>query len=383
MYKDFEVLALEADYQNDKVRILGEKEHFDKAPYEFQLAQDGQLCLERFFSRRKIPSPRGDYGKILSATGSRNGLELSLKGHGLSLSDHYWCKRDGENLRYADINFFANKWDDAFGRAILRGDYETLRTCDLNVPDVTTAGWGKKGWLWDAGPKLYKRGLDSDHPEEAICEVLASIIAGRILPEGEVLRYDLESIGGTYASVCSCLIGANEELVPLSSILPSELNGLYTDKSLNKALNRDFFEGLTRIGRAEWTAFFVKVACLRSLCFISDLHFGNLSAIKNMDTGELHLAPIHDFGGAFGSSARGRKTLSHPNKATLLLIYFLFGDLDPRWDYSWYDPSRLDGAEKEIREYLSKTEFYGPELIDCAIEIFNQQKKALDAMKRS
>ena len=101
-----------------------------------------------------------------------------------------------------------------------------------------------------------------------------------------------------------------------------------------------------------------------------------------METGALRLAPIYDFGGAFGSSAKGRQFLANANKAAFLLIYFVYGDLNPDWDYSWYDPNRLIGAEEEIRDYLSKTGFYTPEYIDCALDIFRRQKKMLDEMKK-
>ena len=33
------------------------------------------------------------------------------------------------------------------------------------------------------------------------------------------------------------------------------------------------------------------------------------------------------------------------------MIYFMFSDLDPEWDYSWYDPKRLEGS-KELSCYV-------------------------------
>ncbi|MBO5529047.1 MAG: hypothetical protein J6A47_07000 [Bacilli bacterium] len=382
MWKDYEVLSFEVNYEKYGLQFLEEKEHFDKAPYDLAKAKDKRLGLLRFFGSRAIPSMRSGFQAIMDATHCRNELELSFKGHGLSLSSHYWIKREGENLRYEDINFFTHQWDDSFGRALLRGDYEALGGCDFNVPDITTPGWGNKGWLYEDGPKLYKRGLDPEHSEEAICEVLASSIASRIIPGGEVLPYELRKFDGKYVSVSSCFLGMDEELVPLSSILSAELSELYREKARNKDLNKEFFDKLAQTGYAEWSTFFVKVACLRSLCFVSDLHFGNLSAIQNMETGALRLAPIYDFGGAFGSSAKGRQFLANANKAAFLLIYFVYGDLNPDWDYSWYDPNRLIGAEEEIRDYLSKTGFYTPEYIDCALDIFRRQKKMLDEMKK-
>lgn len=378
MYQDFEVLVFEVDYNNKKIRIIKELEHFDKAPYG---VKNNEMRLARFFISRGIAPQRNDYKQILKATNCKDEFVLSFKGHGLSLANHYWFKREGEDLKYDDINFFNNKWDDSFGRAVLNEDYEALKTCDLNVPDIVTPGWGVKGWIYDNGPKLYKLGIDKDHSEEAICEVLASRLAKRMFKEGEYLPYELKMINGKYASVCSPLITTDEELIPLSIVLPYDLYGIYKNKIYNKDKEKEFFDRIASLDFPGLYEFFVKVSCFRSLVFVSDLHFDNLSAIRNIKTNKVRTAPIYDLGGAFGSTKTGRGFIATANKATLFIVYFLFGNPNPDWDYSWYDPNKLIGFEDEIKEYLSKSEFYTPDLIQCVIDIYHQQKKALDEVK--
>ena len=68
------------------------------------------------------------------------------------------------------------------------------------------------------------------------------------------------------------------------------------------------------------------------------------------------------------------------DKATLLLIYYIYSDLNPDWDYSWYDKNKLIGFEEEIRNVLSKSDFYKPDIPDFVIEIYRQQKASLDEM---
>ena len=94
----------------------------------------------------------------------------------------------------------------------------------------------------------------------------------------------------------------------------------------------------------------------------------------------MRLAPILDLGGAFGSSANGKKQLSNINQGTYMLIYFAYGNLDPKWDYSWYNPDSLTGFENDIKELLSKSEFYTPQLIDNIIDVYTHQKGFLDEM---
>lgn len=382
MYRDFEVLSFEVDYDNCRVTILKKLDRFDKAPYGIEKSDHPDMSLLRFFNSRAIAAQRCDIARILKATGAKDEFELSFRGHGLSLSNHYWFKRENENLKYDDINFFSNGWDDTFGRAILNGDYEVLKTCDLNVPDIVTPGWGVKAWIYDNGPKLYKLGIDNDHPEEAICEVLASRLANRIFENGEVLRYELKMINGKYASVSPCMITKDEELVPLSFVLPSEWYSFYRNKNIDKQSGKVFLEKLKTCDMPELYQLFVKIYCFRTIGFISDLHFGNISMIRDMKTNKLRLAPLYDLGGAFGSSKTGKDIISKANKGTMLMIYFLFSGLDPNWDYSWYNPDKLIGFEDEIKEYLSKSEFYTLEIIKCVIDVYHQQKKELDDMKK-
>ena len=99
-----------------------------------------------------------------------------------------------------------------------------------------------------------------------------------------------------------------------------------------------------------------------------------------MKTGAIKIAPIYDLGGSFGSGVTAKQYLENPNKTTLLLLYFLYGDLDPDWDYSWYKKNRLTGFENDIKSVLSLSDFYKPHIIDFIIAIYHQQKSFLDKM---
>lgn len=379
MYKDYEVLSFEVDYEKEITNPINKLKDFDKAPYGIKdLDNEGMKNLRHFFDTRMIPSSRTGYEKILKYTKCKSGFELSFKGHGLSCSNHYWYKKPNEKLLYKDINFFENKWDDSFGRAIINNDYEALEKADKNVPDVVTAGWAIKGWIYENGPKLYKLGIDANHYEECLGEVLASKLAKRLFTSNEVTNYELKKIKNGYASCCPSNISIDEDLIPLSSALPMSLNMFYRTVGSNKTLLKEFMNRLLEQGYKDIYLAFVKLRVLRSLGFVSDIHFDNISIIKNIKTGETRVAPLYDLAGAFGSSESGRKIISNVNQATFLIIYFLFNDLDPKWDYSWYDPNKLDGFEDEIREILSLGEFYTPYIIENVISVYQNQKKSLD-----
>ena len=381
MYQDEEVLSFLLDLDNSKVKMLDKLEGFDKAPYGMYGEEDeGELnrILYKFFNGRTLAETRHDYDNISKAVGCKDSFELSFRGHGLSLSNHYWYRREDENLKYKDINFFTNKWDDSFARAVLTEDYDALSKCDLNVPDIVTDGWAVKGWLCEDVPKLYKLGITKGHSEDSIAEVLSSRLACRMFDESEVLKYELATIGGQYASVSASMLGLDEEMVPLSDILPIDVWELYFGKNRDKSMGAEFFRRVSEIGIPDLEDRFVKLFCLRCLCFVSDLHFDNISVIRHIPTGNIRMAPIYDLAGAFASSQGARDFLSTVNQATLMIVYFLYRGLEKDWDYSWYNPDSLIGFEDEIREYLSKSDFYTPDLIDNIIEVYNEQKKYLN-----
>ena len=388
MYQNNEVCSFDAVFgDRNAIRIVDRLKDFDKAPFGVGDKSDADtmnMALFRFFNGKTIASMRRDCETILKYTGTKSPFELSFKGHGLSLSNHYWFRKEDENLKYEDINFFTNKWDDSFARAVLSGNYEKLSHVDLNVPDIVTAGWGVKGWLiGEDGPRLYKLGIHEGHCEEALAEVLCSKLAQRMFKNNEFWEYRLEKVYGKYASVSKVIIGVDEELVPLSVIVPEELYSLYRQRSSDKIAADKFLERLSDVALPGAKEFFEKLAVWRSLCFVNDMHFDNLCAIRNIKTGQIRMAPAFDFGSAYGSGETGRKILSDINKGTYILIYFAFGDIKPEWDYSWYDPNSLDGFEDDIRETLSISDFYTPQLIDNIIDVYHHQKASLDEFAKS
>ena len=385
MYQDDEVLSFRVTFgKRNEIEVLKKLSHFNKAPYgmkEDTPQEELNTILFRFFNSRAIAPSRWDYDRIIKNTGCKDSFELAFKGHGLSLSNHYWYKKEGESLKYKDINFFTNKWDDSFARAVLSGNYEALKDVDLNVPDIVTTGWAVKGWLYEEDEaKLYKLGIAKDHIEEPLSEVLASRLAKRLFNNSGVVEYELKEVYGKYASASKTMIGIDEELVPLSSIVSVDLYALFRNKDGKRSTTVEFLRRIDECGVPHIHEFFVKVLCLKSLAFVNDLHFDNISVIRNIKTGEIRIAPLYDLGGAFGSSETGKKILSNVNKATYIIIYYIYGYLDPNWDYSWYNPDSLNGFENEIKEILSKSDFYNIELINNIIDVYRHQKQSLDEM---
>lgn len=95
---------------------------------------DASEALGKLLRKRCISSLRRDFPRILASYNARLGIELTLMGHGLSLSDSFWYHAPGSTDRWADINFFDNAWDPGFGKAVLSEDYDSLATCPPMSP---------------------------------------------------------------------------------------------------------------------------------------------------------------------------------------------------------------------------------------------------------
>ena len=386
MFKNDEVLSFEVTFgEYFRVKIIDKLAHYEKAPLNISKCETDEqrnAKLFKFFYSRTIASTRYDYEDILKATNCRDSFELSFKGHGLSLANHYWFKKENENLRYEDINFFTNKWDDSFARAVLNGDYEALKNADLNVPDIVTPGWAVKGWLCEKdGPTLYKFSISKNHYEEQLGETLASSLGRKLLAD-EVLEYKLIKVNDNYASTSKCMINIDEELIPLADILSKEFDPYLTSFSGDHEKIKSFLNKLLETGYKDIYQHYVKILVLKTLVFANDFHFNNISIIRNINTGKIRMAPIYDLGGAFGGSENGRKLLSNVNSGLLFILLFSYGMLEPDWDYSWFDSSKLHGFENEIRNTLSKSEFYNQELLDNIIYFYNYQKESLEKMAK-
>lgn len=93
---------------------------------------------------RTIPQDRQNKEQIESI------LQMSisnayLKALDVNLTDCYWLRPQGSNLKWEDVNFYDNGFSQDFAKDIL---YNASNNVDVNIPDITTDGSLKKcGYL--------------------------------------------------------------------------------------------------------------------------------------------------------------------------------------------------------------------------------------------
>ena len=304
------MLAFDVDVVSGKVSWLQAIGDLADAPLGvFVDWCDPKPLLEQFLAGRRIPTHRSDLGDILAATGARSTFELAFRSGGFSLSDSFWYRAENSADTWHQKNFFAHDWDPAFGRAVLRRDWEALAHASLATPDVTCGGASRKAWVQtDGGPRLLKApiGASSDN---VLGEVLTSRLLARLLPVGEYLTYELvEHEGQTYSS-CPPLVASGQELALSWQVLsaagiPSEDGGWVTDYVGNELLVR-YAGALERLGAEDARQAVAKQGILALLTFSRDNHVRNMGVIRDCATGALRVAPLFDFDRARARWLRG------------------------------------------------------------------------------
>ena len=111
MNQNKKVLLAEMD-ENNIFQKIYEYYNINYAPLHIYNAynkkEDVLVALNSWFKNRGIPAWRQNIEKLLEKLNVTSPIELLNKAYGLSLSDQYFIKEEGQNLKWEDINFFMN-----------------------------------------------------------------------------------------------------------------------------------------------------------------------------------------------------------------------------------------------------------------------------------
>ncbi len=236
---------------------------------------------------------------------------LPFKNHGLSLSDQYWIKLSGSDIKWKDINFFDNDFSLEMGKALFDSSYVST---DLNYmsPDNTSDGMLPKKWLKDVSNRktyLLKAG-SGPFEQEPFNERIASKILNLLDVDEYIQHVDYRIINENGRYVCSCenFITPNTEFVTA--------NNIRITKSLmdfNWQNQYDFFlkccEPFFDVDKAK-KAFDIMLAVDYIMCNY-DRHYGNFGFIRDVENYKvISVAPIFDT----GSSLWNKSTLYNIGK---------------------------------------------------------------------
>ena len=71
--------------------------------------------LQDWIERRSVPVNRHHMEAMLGALNLEKPFDLMRYSHALSLNDTFWIKEESEQVTFAEINLYDNKFDEALG----------------------------------------------------------------------------------------------------------------------------------------------------------------------------------------------------------------------------------------------------------------------------
>jgi len=364
MCRDLELLEFEADSETgavSSIRVLDESCNLagHKTPsFVGWGGVKGSLIddVERVLHRRCISPRRADLPEILLATGARSAAELTLRSNGCSLSDQYWYRPRGSQLRWEDVNFYDNDWDPSFGEAVLSRNWGALAKASVETPDITCNGWTRKSWIVEDGRKRLLKSSPIGGVTYLYGEIVVTHMLSRFLKPSEFTPYEMVHRYGEDYVACDNMLGSAEEHISTDCLLGLERArfGDGVAGASSEVLNV-FVRELQGIGVDSAPQIAAKIAVVSALSLCRDRHFFNYGIIRNVETGSYRASPLYDYGGSFGLGAplESLRALCENPKFLALVVTSLFRELDSSWDYAWYDPRALEGFDEELEDELS------------------------------
>lgn len=305
--------------------------------------------LATWIRARSIPDLRPHLPNALRSANVGSSAELMFSTFGLNLSDQYWFKPIDSDLRWSDVNYFQNGYEETLGEALISGARVELKARPTFSPDAATGGALPKTWVRRNGIDYLLKGGTAGENREPYNELLATRMLARLLGEGEYVEYGLDERGGRVLSSCPTAITPDTELVPAADVLCA------FGVTEGRDAYRGYLAACSSLGVDGADRALAKMIVADYLMMNFDRHTYNFGLIRSVESLDgYRAAPLFDNGCGFccratlGELARGRYLWeSHPfnpyPSQQLALVD----------DFGWYDPKALVGFEDEIADVFS------------------------------
>ena len=292
MNKNTEVFGFSTFENSLDIEYVDTALHPEYAPLGIEI-DDGTVNRNDFSNwlrLRGMPASRKNLRQGLELLSDALGQNINVEAlhrHNLclSLSDQYWIKPQGSNIKWENINFFTNDFSKDMGRIFFNN--ERITSPDLMSPDASCGGWLHKKWIINDGKRTLVKGSTNPYQQEAFNEAIASAICGRLGIKHISYTATHTSKDGS-VSACDCFIDENTELITAEEIR----------KKFNATASKASFEQCCKM--LHITDYEKSINDMLLLDYIidnKDRHFANFGAIRDVSTLKfIGMAPIFDSG---------------------------------------------------------------------------------------
>ena len=321
--KDFEILSRDtvvAVWQNAELKVLNNA----LLPLYLKRVSNANSWLET----RAIDFHRANSRLLKKALrlAEKDDVSTVLHVNAATITDTYWVREIGSDLKYEDIRF--NK--DYFSNLALRGDYSSFNSAakrkDTKTPELTNIGSFEKCWKLRNGKWwIYKSANQKEQFSELFVYELGKLL-GMNMAYYEKGDKCVKSLDFTDS--------ARVIFEPALSFMGDE---------------EDYIKVVEKLKELCPTAIpdYIKMVFLDTITANPDRHTGNFGLMRDAKTGELlGLAP--NFDNNMALIARGYPT----SKSTNDLLITLFNELMEKYpEYKEYLPKV---TEQMVKKVISK-----------------------------
>lgn len=323
--KDFEILSRDtvvAVWQNSELKVLNNA----LLPLYLKRVSNANSWLET----RAIDSHRANSRLLKKALrlAEKDDVSTVLHVNAATITDTYWVRAIGSNLKYEDIRF--NK--DYFSNLALRGDYSSFNSAakreDTKTPELTNIGSFEKCWkLKDGKWWIYKSANQKEQFSELFVYELGKSL-GMNMAHYEKGDKCVKSLDFTDS--------ARVIFEPALSFMGDEEDYIKVTEKLKEICPKAIPD-------------YVRMIFLDTITANPDRHTGNFGLMRDVKTGELlGLAP--NFDNNMALIARGYPTAKSSNDLLIMLFNELMGKYP---EYKEYIPTVTEQMVKKVINKLN------------------------------
>ena len=356
MNKNTEVLLAEYDSGLGVFSKIYAIYNLNYAPYILKCFDNDtsfRTNLSKWFQGRGIPSWRDKLELLLHRLNIITSSELLDKAFGLSLSDQYWLKPYGADIKYDDINFFDHDFDyiEFMEASLSKNSKMITREASLMTPNNTTDGMLKKAWIIEDGVRYLLKGGYKNEVMQPFNEVLASMICERL--GFSHVTYTLDIYKDMVVSKCPCFITKDTEFITAFQ-LRNDMKRHGSTKDYE-----DYIQLLESHGIKDARIKMENMYILDFLMMNEDRHLNNFGIIRDVNTLKwLDVAPIFDNGQSLNIQDYNDEEVILSGQGRLFYEVKSFDEIIAVVkDLKRIDLSKLDGLVEEFDHLLHKYQY--------------------------
>jgi hypothetical protein len=280
------------DMDNENYKILNIGEIFDAERLPFYLEEKNNIVdcgiqLNAWIRGRGLSGSRKDLNEVKKLFNVKDICTLTVNSYGLNLTDHYWLHKTEDSLKWEDVNYFDNDFDELKQS----GNYDPVidNSVKNQSPNFCVDGSIVKRWVIAGEERVLLKGSRYARMQEPFNEKIASLIMDEL--DIEHVHYNQKRTKNMIPySECKTMSDTHIEFMNAQWVIhnrPQKMKDLYNhyidlciDKNIRDVQN--------------------KIDAMIAVDFLignEDRHRGNFGILRNADTlAWLKAAPIFDNG---------------------------------------------------------------------------------------